>query len=210
MKRTTTRRRRELLTFWRDNRRLFPCMGLFLLGAACGVAVYTTAPVSAVAGLGDLLRVAPVEGGLRRGLSALWGSCFSTLLLLGGQYLLGLWACGAPFVLAVPLLHGLGLGLTEAYYYSLGPRGVSAVAAAILPAGLLNAALLVMAGAQATRLSARFTRLLLPAKAGGEPATGLWEEFRLYCLRFLLCAVGAVAVGILDVLLRTLCGGLLP
>lgn len=207
MKRTTTRRRREAVAFVRDNRRLFPFVGLFLVGVAVGVAVYTAAPAETAADFGAMLRVPAIEGGLRQGLGALWGSCFSTVLFLCGLYLLGLWACGAPFAFLVPLLHGLGLGLTEAYYYSLGGRGVLTVAVVILPAGLLNAAILVMAGAQTVRLSARLTRRLLPPSTGGETQGGLWEDFRLYSLRFLLCLAGAVAVGLLDVLLRVLCSG---
>ncbi len=210
MKRTTTRRRREMIAFLRDNRRLFPFMGVFLVGVAVGVAVYTAAPQETAAGWGEMLRVSPVEGGLRQGLFALWGSCFSTVALLGALYLLGLWACGVPFVLAVPLFYGLGLGLTEAYYYAMGRQGVAAVAAVILPIGLLNAAVLVMAGAQAMRMSTRLSRQLLPVSVGGDPSGGLWTDFRLYSLRFLLCLVGAMAVGLLDVLLRTLCSGILP
>ena len=210
MKRTTTRRRREMTAFLRDNRRLFPFAGLFLAGVAVGVAVYVTAPQETAAGWGAILRVTAVKGGLRQGLTALWGSCFSTVALLGVQYLLGLWACGAPVVLAVPLFYGLGLGLTEAYYYALGRQGVAAVTAVVMPVGLLNAAVLVMAGAQAMRLSLRLSRQLLPPSAGGDTVGGLWTDFRLYSLRFLLCLVGAFAVGLLDILLRTLCSGILP
>ena len=55
------------------------------------------------------------------------------MLWLASLFLLGLWGCGAPFILAVPLLHGIGLGLTEAYYYSRGWGGVAMVAAAVMP-----------------------------------------------------------------------------
>ena len=84
------------------------------------------------------------------------------------------------------------------------------MAAVVMPVGLLNGAVLVMAGVQAMRLSVRLSRQLLPVAAGGDTTGGLWTEFRLYSLRFLLCLVGAFAVGLLDILLRTLCGGILP
>lgn len=210
MKRTSTRRRREMMAFFRDNRRLFPFVGLFLVGVAVGVAVYVTAAGQITADWDALLRVEGVTGGLRQGLQTLWSSCFSAVVLLCVLYLLGLWACGAPFVLFVGLFHGLGLGLTEAYYYAMGRPGVLAVAAVILPHGLLNAAVLVMAGAEALRLSTRLSRQLLPMPVGTEPKSGLWSEFRLYSLRFLLFLVGALAAGLLDVLLRTLLRGVLP
>lgn len=203
MKRTTTRRRREIKNFLADNRRLFPFAGLFLGGVAIGVAVYVTArPAGAV--LDGLLALTPVAGGVTGWLAALWGSCFSTLLLLAALYLLGLWACGAPFILLVPLFHGLGLGLTEAYYYAKGAPGVATVAALVMPVGLLSAAVLAMAGAESLRLSTRLSRQLLPGDTG---EGGLWQGFRLYSLRFLLFILAALAVSGLDVLLRSMLAG---
>lgn len=206
MKRTTTRRRREMTAFFEANRRLFPFVGLFLLGAGLGVLVYMTVAVHLPEGQSSLFRVEAVTGGFRAGLSALWGACFSVILWLLALFLLGLWSCGAPFVLAVPLLHGLGLGLTESYYYALGRPGVLAVVTVVLPHGLLCAGILAMAGAESLRLSLRLSRQLLPT----DKAEPMWPQFRLYCMRFLLFLVVAVAAGILHVLLRTLFAGLLP
>ncbi len=214
MKRTTTRRWRQSVAFCKENRRLFPFAGLFALGVALGVLVYVTAADRITADWDSLLRVSAVTGGFRSGMQALWSACFSTICLLAALYLLGLWACGAPFVLLVPLFHGLGLGLTEAHYYAMGPRGVLAVAAVILPGALLTAAVLVMAGAESLRLSAGLTRQLLPRPKTeprrSAPDTGLWGAFRLYSLRFLLFLTAAFGAGIVEVLLRTVLGRLLP
>lgn len=210
MKRTTYRRRRRRTQFYKENRRLFPFVGTFLLGVALGVAVYVSTP--SADGWGDLLRVEAVRGGFAAAMRALVGSCFSTITLLAVLYLLGLWACGAPFVLAVPLFYGLGLGLTEAYYYGLGAAGIPIVAAVVAPCGLLHAAVLVMAGAESLRLSLMLTHRLLPVPketVATVPSAGLWKDFRLYSLRFLLFLAGAVGVGMVEVLLRWLWSGLL-
>ncbi len=200
MKRTTTRRRKEAAAFIHDNRRLFPFAGLFLLGVLCGVLVYTAArPAEEWAGL---LRVSTAIDGWQSGLSALWGSVLSVVTLLCALFLLGLWPCGAPFILLVPLFYGLGLGLTEAYYYSLGGAGVAAVALVVMPHGLLSAAVLVTAAVESLRLSTRTSRQLLPVASGG----GLWSAFRLYCLRFLLFLLATLFVGLLDILFRILFG----
>jgi hypothetical protein len=127
-------------------------------------------------------------------------------MLLGVLFLLGLWPCGAPFILLVPPFYGLGLGLTEAYYYSLGGQGVAAVALVIMPHGLLCAAVLVTAAVESLRLSIKMSRLLLPVASCG----GLWTAFRLYCLRFLLFMSATVFVGLLDILFRLLFGRFLP
>ena len=197
MKRTTTRKQRELKLFCRNNRRLFPFVGLFLGGVIIGVTIFVTArPDEAL--LHTLISPTPVGAGLSGWLSALWNSCFSTWLLIGALYLLGLWACGAPFILMVPLFHGLGLGLCEAYYYAKGPAGVTTVIALVMPIGLLTAVALTMAGAESLRLSTRLSRQLLPDSEGD-----LWSHFRLYSLRFLLFAGATLLIGGADVVLRT-------
>ncbi len=205
MKRTTTRRRREATAFITENRRLFPFVGLFLLGVLCGVLVYLASarPVEEWTGL---LQLSAGIHSWQSGLAALWGSVLSVVVLLGVLFLLGLWSCGAPFILLVPLFHGLGLGLTEAYYYSLGGQGVAAVALIVMPHGLLCAAVLVMAAVESLRLSTKLSRQLLPSASCG----GLWVPFRLYCLRFLLFLLMTVFVGLLDILLRVLFGRVLP
>ncbi|MBR3778884.1 MAG: hypothetical protein IKL13_04060 [Clostridia bacterium] len=195
MKRTTTRRQREMQHFMADNRRLFPFAILFLAGVGVGVAVYLTAKHSLPS---DLLTLTPVGAGAAGWMHTLGEACFSTVVLLGVLYLLGLWACGVPFILLVPLFHGVGLGLTEAYYYGTGPHGVLTVAVLVMPVGLLSAAVLAAACAESLRLSAGLSRQLLPGGAEG----GLWNGFRLYSLRFLLFLAAAMGVAFLEVLLR--------
>ncbi len=204
MKRTTIRRRREAVAFVNQNRRLFPFVGLFLVGVLCGVLVYLAAarPAQDWAGL---LHVPTGIDSWQSGLAALWGSVLSVVVLLGVLFLLGTWPCGAPFILLVPLFHGLGLGLTEAYYYSLGGRGVVAAALVVMPHGLLCAAVLVMAAVESLRLSTELSRQLLPSASYG----GLWTAFRLYCLRFLLFLLMTVFVGLLDILFRVVFGRVL-
>lgn len=199
MTRTTTRRRRQTRAFVRDNRRLFPFAVAFLIGVLIGVLTYVSAAREPAEWEG-LLRLSAVDTGWHGWLTALFGSVFSSVVLLCALFLLGLWPCGAPFVMLVPLFYGLGLGLTEAYYYSLGLGGVLTVLLAVMPHGLLTAAVLVMAGAQSLRLSTQLCRQLLP----DAPCGGMWTAFRLYCLRFLLFLLAAVFVGLLDVLIRML------
>ena len=197
MKRTTTRRKREMKHFLADNRRLFPFIALLLAGVGTGVAVYLTTARTLPS---DLLTLSPVETGAAGWFHALGEACFSTVVLVGLLYLLGLWACGVPFILPVPLFHGIGLGLTEAYYYHTGLPGVGIVAALVMPIGLLNGAVLIAACAESVRLSSCLSRRLLP---GGEEGT-LWSGFRLYSLRFLLFLAAAMMVAVIEVLLRQL------
>ena len=197
MKRTTTRRKREMQHFVTDNRRLFPFVLLFLVGVGMGVGAYVTAARWLPA---DWLALAPVGEGTV-GFFTAWGEVgFSSVVLLGALFLLGLWACGAPFILLVPLFYGVGLGLTEAYYYSGGWSGVGLVAALVMPMGLLSGGVLMAACAESLHLSLCLSRRLLPADAEED----LWPRFRLYGLRFLLFLCAAATVALLEVLLRRL------
>lgn len=197
MNRTTTRRRREMKHFVTDNRRLFPFVLLFLAGVGMGVGAYVTAARLLPA---DLMALTPVGAGAAGFFAALGEAGFSTVVLLGVLFLLGLWACGVPFILLVPLFHGVGLGLTEAYYYGTGWGGVGLVAALVMPIGLLSGAVLIAACAESLHLSLCLSRQLLPVGTEG----GLWPRFRLYGLRFLLFLGAAVAVALIEVLLRRL------
>ncbi len=204
------RRRREWQTFFGNNRRLFLFVGLFLAGAVVGVAAYHG--FAGNAELDRLLLTHGVTAGWREALREWVSACFSTAVWLAVLFLLGLWPCGVPFVLAVPLIYGAGFGLTEACYYSGGWRGVLAVVAVILPSGLLHAAVLMMAGAESLRLSVRLTRQLLPVSArepAGSTSTVLWPLFRLYCLRYLIFLAVGAAAGLAEVLLRTMFARLL-
>ena len=197
MKRTTIRQRREIQHFVTDNRRLFPFVALFLVGVAVGVGVYLTAADQLPA---DLLALSPVGDGALGWLRG-WGeACFSTVVLLGVLFLLGLWACGIPFILLVPLFHGVGLGLTEAFYYRMGMSGVAIVATVVMPVGLLSGVVLIAACAESVQLSACLSRRLLSHGEG----EGLCVRFRLYGLRFLLFLGVAIVVALLEVLLRRL------
>lgn len=213
MRRTSVRRRRQWTEFFIANRRLFPFVGLYLVGAILGVAVYGTVGSHITDDWGALLRVSGLTGGLKNGLDALGSVCFSLLLWLGGLFLLGMWPCGAPFVLLSSAMQGIGMGLTEAYYYAMGWRGVVAAAAVILPSSLLSAAVLTMAAAESLRLSAGLSRQLLslppiPTSVPTQPPQR--TAFRLYCLRYLVFTAAALGAGLLEVLLRTLLAGLLP
>ena len=178
-----------------DNRRLFPFVALLLAGVGTGVAVFVTTIHTLPT---DLLTLSPAGAGMTGWLGTLWEACFSTVVLLGVLYLLGLWACGVPFILLVPLFHGVGLGLTEAHYYHTGLSGVGVVAALVMPVGLLNGAVLIAACAESVRLSSNLSRQLLPGGAEGS----LWSGFRLYSLRFLLFLAAARGVAIVEVRLR--------
>ncbi len=196
--------RRPLGGFFAANRRLLFFTVLFLAGVVFGVAVYAFSHSLIGEELRTMLEVRSVPDDFQGGMSALFSSCFSTILLLALQFLFGLSACGAPLTALVPLFFGLGLGMSEAYYYSTGAQGIAAAALLVVPHTLIAAAALVLGGMESTRMSLLFSRQILPGASMG----GLWGDFKLYSVRFLLFLGLAFLAGVVDVGMRLAFTGL--
>lgn len=188
------------------NRRLLLFLALMLAGVFAGVWIFSASYTQLAGELEVMLKLHPLSGGFAGGMSQLFSSCMSLLVMLAVLFLAGLSACGAPVSFVVPLFYGLGLGLTEAYYYaSSGTAGIGLVALLVLPHSLLAATALMLGCSESLRMSLQLTRQLLPGGALG----GLWHDFQLYCVRFLLFVVIAFASGIVDVCLRLVGNALL-
>ncbi len=192
-------RTNSLKSFWEDNRRLLFFLVLLLMGVLGGVLVFTLSRSLLSEELAVMLQVQAVQGGIRGGISQFFSSCFSTVCMLGLLFLAGLSACGAPLTLVVPFFFGLGLGMTQAYYYGAGGSGVVFTAVLVIPHSLVAGAALLMGCAESMRMSFLLAGQLLPNSAH---CGGLWLDFRLYCVRFLLFVGLALGAGVLDVCLR--------
>lgn len=197
---------RKYDTTWADflaaNRLLLVFCLLFLAGVLLGVIVFALSRSFISSELGLMLNGNSAVQGFNGGIAELFSSSFSAILLLALLFLFGLSACGVPFAVIVPLFFGMGIGLTEAYYYSTGIAGIAAVALLIAPHYLVAAAALTLGSMESIRMSLLFSRQLLPGGFMG----GLWTDFKLYCARFLVFLGLAFASGILDVIMRLLFG----
>nr|DAI53018.1 MAG TPA: Stage II sporulation protein M [Inoviridae sp.] len=202
MNRTTYERAGSSLSeFFASNRRLLAFLSLFLLGVFGGAMVFTVSHAGLTAELSLLLKVPAIEGGFQGGISVLFSSCFSTVVLLLLLFLAGLSTCGAPLTVLVPVFFGLGVGLTEAFYYGTGRSGILFVAILVIPHSLLAATALIMGCSESLRMSLLLSGQLLPNAHCG----GLWQDFQLYCVRFLVFFGLAFGAGVLDVCLRIAC-----
>ena len=189
---------RSFLDFLLVNRRLLTFLCLFLFGVFLGSMVFTSSGGALAAELAPMLDAEPFAGGFYGGISLLWSSCLAPFVLLALLFLTGLSACGAPVAVIVPVFFGMGTGMTEAYYYALGGNQMGFVALFVIPHSLMAAMALIMGCSEALRMSVLISRQMLPAASCG----GLWQDFRLYCLRFLIALAIAFGSGVLDICLR--------
>ncbi len=203
MFRTTPIDLRRTRRFMRSHSRLVLLLTLLLSGVIIGCLLFTAYGKNESVFLGTVLTVIPPEKGIKAALSSLYGACFQSVLLLLVLFFCGLSACGLPVILMVPLFFGLGLGMSEAYYYSIGWKGVLLTVVLLLPPMLFKAAALLMASAESMRMTLLFGGQLLTRAA---PDEGLQKEFHLYLLRFLIFALIALIGGIVEVLLKMFLG----
>ena len=193
-KRTTALKR-----FIGDNRRLLLFLLLPTLGCVCGLLLYVGVRTSAWAAW---LPIRPIPAGVGPVFSQFFSSCFQPLVLLAILFTAGLSACGAPLVLAVPVFWGIGFGLTQACCYADGWFGAAVAAVVLLPHSVMEAVALLMGASEGLRMSLRFATSLLPRSAH---CGGLWQEFRLYALRFAVLLLILLGAGALDVGMRLVC-----
>lgn len=192
---------RRLGEFAAQNRRLLLFLLLFLGGTLSGSLLFVSAHTVLAGSLSPLLSLHPIEGGFTGCMQLLSSSCFLPGVLLLVLFISGLSACGVPVAIVVPFFFGMGLGLTEAYYYAIGSGGVAFVALLILPHSLLAALALLMGCAESMRLSLLFSGQLLP---GSAHCGGLWQDFKLYLARFVVCIGLVFLSGVVDVGLKLL------
>ena len=192
--------------FFLQNRRLLLFLLLPLIGCISGIVLYMPLKASLPTEWWALLPLKPIAEGFQGVFSQWFSSCFQPFCLLVVLFFSGLSACGAPAVFLVPIFWGIGLGFSEAYYAQDGMAGWLVLAAVLLPSAVMELVVLLMACSESLRMTLLIAVQLLPRSAR---CGGLWQDFRLYCVRFLLLLVLILGAGALDVILRLLLGGLL-
>lgn len=177
---------RQLRRFVGTNSRLFLFLGLLLVGVAVGCRLEPHIPKNVLALFRSLSFSKTAFSGIGDVLSVFWRGSLVSLVAIGLLMLSGMSLCGIPVVLCVPALFGVWLGSFESYL--LSQQGIKALALA-LPGTLLTVWALLIACAEAFRLTLRLVAQVMP----GTPKSGLWRDFRLFFLRFLLCFLLAFA-----------------
>ena len=119
--------------FVQSHRRLLLFLSLLLVGFLIGCRLFGIFGEAQDTFLGTVLAVTRLEKGVKALAGALYSACFLPVLLLIVLFFCGLSACSLPLILAVPLFFGMGAGMSAAYYYSTGIKGVLLVAVLLVP-----------------------------------------------------------------------------
>ena len=187
----TSRFHKQFRAFWNANSRLLLFLTLVLTGVVAGCVWYARFPAEYRPLLAFFEQSEGGFSGFSETLFAFLRHSLVTLSAVGLLMLGGMSLCGLPVTLLIPLVYGGAWGL---YLTSVTQsRGIAALALT-LPEALIAVWTVLIACAEALRLTLRLVSLVMP----GSQKSGLWRDFRLFFLRFLLCfllALLASAVG---------------
>ncbi len=198
MKRTNSFKR-----FLVQNRRLLLFLLLPLCGCICGLFLY--GPLKSV--FPDwlfLLSFGTIEHTVSSIFSVWLSACFQSFCLLALLFVSGLSVCGVPCALLLPVFWGVGLGLHQAHYAQFAAGGWLTLLAVVLPAAAIEMVVILMASSESLRMSALLAAQLLPRSSR---CGGLWQVFKLYCMRFLVLLIPVGIAGAWEVIFRLILGG---
>ena len=118
----------------------------------------------------------------------------SSSIFLGSAFILGFCAISQPLEIAIPIIKGMGLGVSVAQIYSQsGKQGIVISALLILPCAMISMYALVVGVREAIGLSNIF---MTNALTTGQ-TTGMFGSVKLYAVKFLVLeAVTAVSAAV--------------
>lgn len=112
-------------------------------------------------------------------------------------FLSGLSLAGVPFIGAVPVFRGLGLGLVSGYLYrTQGLKGVAYCMLILYPHSVLSVGAMILCALEAWRMSFHFIGLF---RSGGQ--INFPSELKLYSARFVVFLGIIMLSGVIDAFL---------
>ena len=177
-------------TKWQHQREiLLFCM--FLVGLICGALTVRTSESGVLSRLYTLVCNYFEVKAQQSAWINLSNVFFKRLLTLLAIYWIGTCAFGAPVLYAVPVVHGLGIGLVSAYLYaSFALKGIGYCTLLLFPGEVIFCAAILLACTAGMNMSGHLMRVL-SGKNDMEPITLRYYTAR-FCVFLLLCACSAV------------------
>jgi len=204
MKKIGTSFLKDAVRFLNANARMLLLGVLFLLGVVIGISLLNgNSPL-----IGEYSRkIAQDNVSQRLEQSFLTAALYMFLAFLPFalvSYLAGLCAVGSVLSAALPLFKGIGYGLSVSFFYvTFGAQGIAYSALMILPHQFLCALALILMSRESMRFSRLITRNITP----GQQGINLWNDFKLYSLRFVCFLVIPLLSSFLGAFLSTAFSG---
>ena len=178
---------------FRNNWQKLALVGLFALGLFLGARSVAGAPSGWQLRITELLRTQRLNRAQNSILGNAIGYLGGDLLFLIAAYLLGLCAGGLPLLLMLPVLRGLGIGVTSGWLYiTYGPTGVGYSLLVLYPATVVSI-LIMLTGCKESMLMSSDMLLMLNGKL-----ERVESSLRLYTTRYFVLALTSILAAALD------------
>jgi len=170
-------------------------LGLFALGLFLGAKTARSADQGWQARLLELLRTQRLGRAGQSIFGSAMGAFGTDFLFMLAAFLLGLCAAGLPFLLLLPVLRGLGLGVVSGWLYrACGVAGMGYSLLVLYPAAIVSVLLMLSYCKESMVMSGDMLLML----TGKQPRAE--SSLRLYTARYLLLLLLSVFAAVLDAL----------
>lgn len=172
--------------------------GLFLAGTLAGALLVRNASPQTLDALQNVLGGYIEKRQSQPFFRVMAASFYSTFLVMLILFFCGFCSIAQPVIAAVPFFKGLGYGFSIGLFYAQqGTAAMRYVAVFILPIMLLNVLLIIYSCRASLLLSTDlFRSTLMGAEIQGR------IRIQRYCAKFIVFAIGAVLISILDAVIN--------
>lgn len=187
-------------TFFRDNRFFIGLIAVLLIGVAIGAMLFDDNYRSEMSTQVYLFLNMRVNSDF---VTVFTNSFLSLGAVILFCFIISFCGIAQPVIMAIPLIKGVGIGLTAAYFFSVyGQNGIIATAILLLPNWVISSLLTVIAVKESTRFANRQFRFL-KARTRQSDSNPFMTA---YIVRFVIITGGIAAIGLVDAIISTLFG----
>lgn len=186
------------------NYRIMMLLALFAAGIVVGARIINSENSEITDYLVDVFKSYTLQRSRQKLISSFCHSLLSVAVYTLGAYLLGLCVIGAPAILAVPFVKGLGLGIVMGYLYSAYAwKGVGYAVLIVFPGALISAFSLILCCSESFIMSLGLFSLIK-----GNKAPMISDFFKAYNIRYFVFLIISVFSALVDSVLAKAFGSL--
>ena len=201
MKRTLLKSRyiKDFAVILRKNIKFFSLLFLFIGSVAAGVLLIRGLPAELTERISSLVRPFLLRRTSQSFFHTFWYSLLSCLPFVIAAFFLGFSSIGSPFLAAIPVVNGLGIGIVAGYLYSFEAlKGVIYCVLMILPSSAISTLALLLMCRESIHLSMCFAKLLFPAQKQQDIHGELKAFLKRYTFFFAIILLSALVDAVLS------------
>ncbi len=171
----------KIMKKMRKNWKMLFLTGVFILGTLCGVILNSTSSQTVSDKLASILKSYMEARNTESFFMGFLHSMLSSFILAVITFFMGLSSFSVPFIVLIPYIRGLGVGMLAGFLYSTyALKGVGYCMLMIIPYTTISVLALILCCRESMRMSIEISRVFKKNNA----KSSLKGDFKLYCARF--------------------------